>query len=74
MAGVARGSQPSGKREEGIFVGPLSAGHLLTLRSLSSPSRQQYAQCALQQKVATGDLTQQQLTTFLQQLQALKPR
>ncbi|XP_060111533.1 GRB10-interacting GYF protein 1 [Heteronotia binoei] len=37
-------------------------------------SRQQYAQCALQQKVATGDLTQQQLATFLQQLQALKPR
>ncbi|XP_062994518.1 GRB10-interacting GYF protein 1 isoform X2 [Elgaria multicarinata webbii] len=37
-------------------------------------SRQQYAQCALQQKVATGDLTQQQLSTFLQQLQALKPR
>ncbi|KAM6453210.1 GRB10-interacting GYF protein 1 isoform 2-T2 [Liasis olivaceus] len=38
-------------------------------------SRQQYAQCALQQKVATGDLAQQQqLTTFLQQLQALKPR
>nr|XP_060635800.1 GRB10-interacting GYF protein 1 isoform X1 [Anolis sagrei ordinatus]XP_060635801.1 GRB10-interacting GYF protein 1 isoform X1 [Anolis sagrei ordinatus] len=34
-------------------------------------SRQQYA---LQQKVATGDLTPQQLTTFLQQLQALKPR
>ncbi|XP_048372901.1 GRB10-interacting GYF protein 1 isoform X1 [Sphaerodactylus townsendi] len=37
-------------------------------------SRQQYAQCSLQQKVASGDLTQQQLTTFLQQLQALKPR
>ncbi|XP_067412149.1 GRB10-interacting GYF protein 1 isoform X3 [Emydura macquarii macquarii] len=37
-------------------------------------SRQQFAQCALQQKVATGDLTQQQLTAFLQQLQALKPR
>ncbi|XP_054851074.1 GRB10-interacting GYF protein 1 isoform X2 [Eublepharis macularius] len=37
-------------------------------------NRQQYAQCALQQKVATGDLTQQQLATFLQQLQALKPR
>ncbi|XP_063157821.1 GRB10-interacting GYF protein 1 [Candoia aspera] len=38
-------------------------------------SRQQYSQCALQQKVATGDLAQQQqLTTFLQQLQALKPR
>uniref|UniRef100_A0ABM5EJN7 GRB10-interacting GYF protein 1 isoform X1 n=1 Tax=Pogona vitticeps TaxID=103695 RepID=A0ABM5EJN7_9SAUR len=36
-------------------------------------SRQQYAQCALQQKVASGDLTQQQLTTFLQQLQSLKP-
>ncbi|XP_042329390.1 GRB10-interacting GYF protein 1 isoform X2 [Sceloporus undulatus] len=34
-------------------------------------SRQQYA---LQQKLATGDLTPQQLTTFLQQLQALKPR
>nr|XP_028558103.1 GRB10-interacting GYF protein 1 isoform X2 [Podarcis muralis] len=34
----------------------------------------QYAQCSLQQKVAAGDLTQQQLTTFLQQLQALKPR
>ncbi|XP_075763827.1 GRB10-interacting GYF protein 1 isoform X4 [Pelodiscus sinensis] len=37
-------------------------------------SRQQFAPCALQQKVATGDLTQQQLTAFLQQLQALKPR
>ncbi|KAJ7313287.1 hypothetical protein JRQ81_004573 [Phrynocephalus forsythii] len=36
-------------------------------------SRPQYAQCALQQKVASGDLTQQQLTTFLQQLQSLKP-
>ncbi|XP_060540686.1 GRB10-interacting GYF protein 1 isoform X2 [Pantherophis guttatus] len=35
----------------------------------------QYAQCALQQKVASGDLAQQQqLNTFLQQLQALKPR
>uniref|UniRef100_K7FQN7 GRB10 interacting GYF protein 1 n=1 Tax=Pelodiscus sinensis TaxID=13735 RepID=K7FQN7_PELSI len=38
------------------------------------PDRQQFAPCALQQKVATGDLTQQQLTAFLQQLQALKPR
>ncbi|KAF7236774.1 GRB10-interacting GYF protein 1 [Varanus komodoensis] len=37
-------------------------------------SRQQYAQCALQQKGAAGDVTQQQLATFLQQLQALKPR
>ncbi|XP_029437473.1 GRB10-interacting GYF protein 1 isoform X3 [Rhinatrema bivittatum] len=40
-------------------------------------SRQQYAQCALQQKAASGDLTpqqQQQLTVFLQQLQALKTR
>nr|XP_033780262.1 GRB10-interacting GYF protein 1 isoform X10 [Geotrypetes seraphini] len=40
-------------------------------------SRQQYAQCALQQKAASGDLTpqqQQQLTMFLQQLQALKSR
>ncbi|XP_061444925.1 GRB10-interacting GYF protein 1 isoform X2 [Rhineura floridana] len=37
-------------------------------------NRQQYAQCALPQKGAAGDLTQQQLTTFLQQLQALKPR
>ncbi|XP_038624257.1 GRB10-interacting GYF protein 1 isoform X3 [Tachyglossus aculeatus] len=37
----------------------------------------QFPQCALQQKVASGDLTppqQQQLTVFLQQLQALKPR
>ncbi|KAL7982943.1 hypothetical protein Chor_013549 [Crotalus horridus] len=35
----------------------------------------QYAQCALQQKASSGDLAQQQqLTTFLQQLQALKPR
>ncbi|XP_029437472.1 GRB10-interacting GYF protein 1 isoform X2 [Rhinatrema bivittatum] len=40
-------------------------------------NRQQYAQCALQQKAASGDLTpqqQQQLTVFLQQLQALKTR
>nr|XP_033780254.1 GRB10-interacting GYF protein 1 isoform X2 [Geotrypetes seraphini] len=40
-------------------------------------NRQQYAQCALQQKAASGDLTpqqQQQLTMFLQQLQALKSR
>ncbi|XP_026549511.1 GRB10-interacting GYF protein 1-like [Notechis scutatus] len=36
----------------------------------------QYAQCALQQKVASsGDLAQQQqLSSFLQQLQALKTR
>ncbi|XP_068919355.1 GRB10-interacting GYF protein 1 isoform X1 [Petaurus breviceps papuanus] len=37
----------------------------------------QFPQCALQQKAAMGDLTpqqQQQLTVFLQQLQALKPR
>ncbi|XP_015668630.1 GRB10-interacting GYF protein 1 [Protobothrops mucrosquamatus] len=35
----------------------------------------QYAQCGLQQKGSSGDLAQQQqLTTFLQQLQALKPR
>ncbi|KAM3822042.1 GRB10-interacting GYF protein 1 isoform 2-T2 [Vipera latastei] len=35
----------------------------------------QYAQCAVQQKAASGDLAQQQqLSTFLQQLQALKPR
>ncbi|CAM5179131.1 unnamed protein product [Eretmochelys imbricata] len=38
------------------------------------PDRPQFAQCALQQKLAAGDLTQQQLTAFLQQLQALKPR
>ncbi|XP_053118523.1 GRB10-interacting GYF protein 1 isoform X2 [Hemicordylus capensis] len=44
--------------------------HLLQLTN----RQQQYAQCALQQKVATGDLTPQQLTTFLQQLQSLKPR
>ncbi|XP_074927430.1 LOW QUALITY PROTEIN: GRB10-interacting GYF protein 1 [Chelonoidis abingdonii] len=37
-------------------------------------NRPQFAQCALQQKLAAGDLTQQQLTAFLQQLQALKPR
>ncbi|XP_070584206.1 GRB10-interacting GYF protein 1 isoform X4 [Erythrolamprus reginae] len=35
----------------------------------------QYAQCSLQQKGSSGDLAQQQqLNTFLQQLQALKPR
>ncbi|XP_077171599.1 GRB10-interacting GYF protein 1 isoform X3 [Paroedura picta] len=44
------------------------------LLQLANSRQQQYAQCALQQKAATGDLTQQQLATFLQQLQALKPR
>lgn len=37
-------------------------------------SRQQLAQCALQQKAAAGDLNPQQLSAFLQQLQGLKAR
>uniref|UniRef100_A0A8C8VGM4 GRB10 interacting GYF protein 1 n=1 Tax=Pelusios castaneus TaxID=367368 RepID=A0A8C8VGM4_9SAUR len=37
-------------------------------------SRQPFSQCAIQQKAATGDLTPQQLTAFLQHLQSLKPR
>ncbi|KAJ6654984.1 hypothetical protein lerEdw1_006455 [Lerista edwardsae] len=44
------------------------------LLQLVNSRQQQYAPCSLQQKVASGDLTQQQLTSFLQQLQALKPR
>lgn len=44
------------------------------LLQLVNSRQQQYTQCSLQQKVASGDLTQQQLTSFLQQLQALKPR
>lgn len=42
---------------------------------LSCLCSRQLPQCALREKVALGDLTppQQQLSAFLQQLQALKP-
>ncbi|XP_074839023.1 GRB10-interacting GYF protein 1 isoform X2 [Carettochelys insculpta] len=46
----------------------------LQLISRYLPDRPQFSPCVLQQKVATGDLTPQQLTAFLQQLQALKAR
>lgn len=62
--------------------GPARAWRLGLAAGLSGPPpvpclhSRQLPQCALREKAAMGDLTppqQQQLTTFLQQLQALKP-